>query len=329
MDIEEYIAKLDFEYEELFPVEPRKCLFDEEEDYASLLNYIKAQPHMTFRMDKLPFSSIDLPSFVEIFRDEELEKGKVEGRHLLFIKKSKKGEPDYCEAVGYYNKYKKLFFLLPYSRIAKDAYCTCDSYFKKKCGTDEIGKYTKVLHSFDSPDVAASCVLGQGANANEWHDSEGRRFSKIYGNFNAENKIASHVNAGSKQPSLFSFDTDKDLVLSNISEHLFFINKRFSSDRFCDAIGCYDEKTGGFVIKADSVLVSKVTPSFLYTASDIKRRRYIEGNCRRIIGSIEVIRDIVCDSPSQAAAFVVGRNADGWKEWVDKDGITLGEYIKA
>ena len=58
------------------------------------------------------------------------------------------------------------------------------------------------------------------------------------------------------------------------------------------------------------------------------RRSVIQKNCKLILGTYKQFRDVLCDSPSQAASYVIGRSANGWEEWVDKDGRTLKEVFR-
>ena len=39
-------------------------------------------------------------------------------------------------------------------------------------------------------------------------------------------------------------------------------------------------------------------------------------------------RDYVLDSPSTAASYVVGGNRNGWKEWINDNGMTLDEIYR-
>lgn len=110
--------------------------------------------------------------------------------------------------------------------------------------------------------------------------------------------------------------------------HLFYIKKDGEVGRKCNAIGYFDEKTSTFVLKKGSKWVSEVTRGYLFTASELQRRIYIEKNCKVIADSIIQSRDIICKSPSAAASFVLGRMANGWKEWIDKEECCLKAVYK-
>lgn len=74
------------------------------------------------------------------------------------------------------------------------------------------------------------------------------------------------------------------------------------------------------------MLAYEVTSSYRYTASDIKRKKFIQQNC---VGKYEnkLKRDSICISPDEAACFVLGEKANGWVEWKSKDGKSLESYI--
>lgn len=110
--------------------------------------------------------------------------------------------------------------------------------------------------------------------------------------------------------------------------HLFYIKKDGEVGRRCNAIGHFDEKARKFVLKKGSKWASEVTRGYQFTASELQRRIYIKKNCRVVTDSIVQSRDIICDSPSVAASFVLGRTANGWKEWIDKDGCCLKAIYK-
>ncbi|MEO3751825.1 DUF4357 domain-containing protein [Streptomyces sp. B6B3] len=43
-------------------------------------------------------------------------------------------------------------------------------------------------------------------------------------------------------------------------------------------------------------------------------------------GWFEVVEDVECNSPSQAAAILLGRNSNGWQDWKSADGHPLADY---
>ncbi|MEU0502030.1 DUF4357 domain-containing protein [Nocardia sp. NPDC005998] len=88
-----------------------------------------------------------------------------------------------------------------------------------------------------------------------------------------------------------------------------------------------------FVVREGSPVRQDVVPSFPTRGRSQYRRRQelIENGTivesRRYPGYLEAAEDIECYSPSEAASIVLGRKANGWTEWVDGDGRTLGEFL--
>ena len=75
----------------------------------------------------------------------------------------------------------------------------------------------------------------------------------------------------------------------------------------------------------DSILSLEVSSSYRYTASDYQRQMFIKLNCVKKSNGFVMKRDALCDSPSAAASFVLGRSANGWLEWKDESTRTLKE----
>ncbi len=105
----------------------------------------------------------------------------------------------------------------------------------------------------------------------------------------------------------------------------YYISRDMGS-RSCNAKGIYDKNNDKFIIKEGSKLAYEVTSSYRYTASDIKRKKFIQENC---VGKYDnkLKRDAICISPDEAACFVLGEKANGWVEWKSKDGKSLESYI--
>ena len=98
-------------------------------------------------------------------------------------------------------------------------------------------------------------------------------------------------------------------------------------NRSCNAKGMYDKVNDKFVILEGSELSHEVTSSYRFTASDIKRNKFIKLNCGDSRYDIKLKRDAICNSPDEAACFVLGENANGWVEWKSKEGIPLESYV--
>ena len=74
--------------------------------------------------------------------------------------------------------------------------------------------------------------------------------------------------------------------------------------------------------------------AYRFSASDIKRKKFIQQYCGPArtysgitLSDYKLKKDGICNSPDEAACFVLGEAADGWKEWKSKDGISLEGYI--
>lgn len=82
----------------------------------------------------------------------------------------------------------------------------------------------------------------------------------------------------------------------------------------------------GFVVFKDSIMTSETVPSM---------PSWVENIREKLISEEIVIKDAndnfifisnhLFNSPSSAAAAIMGRSANGLKEWKNKDGISLGE----
>lgn len=105
------------------------------------------------------------------------------------------------------------------------------------------------------------------------------------------------------------------------SSHQLFFIKRISSERekFCNAFGYYDESTKKFVLQAGSILATG-SGSLLTTMS---RCVFLQKHCTKVSQGYRLEQDCVFDAPSTAAGYVLGRSANGWKEWKDCNGNTL------
>ena len=446
------------EYEKLVPTTERKSLFDDSEDYQSLREYIMAQPYNTLKKSKLPFAGIELLSYIDFRWQQAVDKATDERKHLFFIKQSEKGQAEFCNAAGYYEKKTKNFVVLPYSYIVSQAYGAFMPYSILRNGNrnmDGNNRYVTFPVILDDPEQAATFVLGQKAGLDEWVDRRGKGlldyypeltvkevvstendlpfapvsappvekhifhitvkgvcrasgyYDPIKGHFYilkdsflalkadpeyeksasgiARNRMLASVCTSNAHYYIVSKDTkcrsasaaasyvlgknssyvewedeegkglhdffperfyrkktlmEKLAVLAKKPDvpsqapavdgpaHLFYIKKNAEPNRECDAKGYYDRVTKRFVLLSGSTWSKEVTKSYQYSASEIMRRNVIQKNCKLLFGSFKQFRDVLCDSPSQAASYVIGRSANGWEEWVDKDGLTLKEVFR-
>ena len=62
------------------------------------------------------------------------------------------------------------------------------------------------------------------------------------------------------------------------------------------------------------------------TAVERKREELLKSGVYRVDGKrIFMEKDYLFNSPSQAAAFIAGKAANGWTDWKDGEGRTLDE----
>jgi len=81
----------------------------------------------------------------------------------------------------------------------------------------------------------------------------------------------------------------------------------------------------GFVVFKGSLLRAKTTPSYHQVHLDA-RNQLVESGGLVVNGDSFILQeDVVFNSPSRAAGMVMGRSANGWTEWKNKDGKTLDE----
>ena len=91
-----------------------------------------------------------------------------------------------------------------------------------------------------------------------------------------------------------------------------------------DGRGLYTPE--GFVVLKGSTGRRESMPSLHGTVYEHVRERLIESGVLRVEGDrIVLTRDYVFGSPSRAAVLLLGRSANGWKEWKNTAGQTLNK----
>lgn len=86
----------------------------------------------------------------------------------------------------------------------------------------------------------------------------------------------------------------------------------------------------GFVVLKGSVGRKANVPSIVGTSDERFRQRLIDGGVMREDGDTVVFdKDHLFSSPSMALIALLGRTANGWKEWKGKDGRTLDEIKRS
>lgn len=91
-----------------------------------------------------------------------------------------------------------------------------------------------------------------------------------------------------------------------------------------DCRGLYTPE--GFVVLKGSVGRRASVPSIVGTSDERFRQRLVDAGIMREVGDTVVFeKDHLFSSPSMALIALLGRTANGWKEWKGKDGASLDE----
>lgn len=343
IDMVENDRDINREYEQLFGSARRVNLFDTEEEYLSLRSYILEQPTEIFDPLKLPFETIDLTfhnnrknipkkeiaSIIKSIKIYLLQKNKKDrssnSRHLFFIE-----EIGRCNASGYYEEETGYFYICKDSLVSYETdvlYLASDTenarinFIKKAC-REEPGYFRVIKDAKCRSASAAACyVLGFQVDCTQWKDKQGKTLSEIYPlSFLPipEQEVLS-------KEETYSVETQNKTKNDERVPRYYYISRNMG-DRSCEARGMYDKVNDKFIVMEGSRLATEVTSSYRYTASDIKRKKFIQLYCKDKYNNI-LKRDAICNSPNEAACFVLGENANGWAEWKSKDGISLESYI--
>lgn len=107
-------------------------------------------------------------------------------------------------------------------------------------------------------------------------------------------------------------------IIQSNNEHLFYIKKGG-----CNAKGFYGSE--GFTVLKDSIIAKKISKSFTWQE---KRAKIISEYTSKKDDIIVMTSDKTFSSPSGAASFCLGHNANGWTEWKNEDGYTLASIYK-
>ena len=103
-------------------------------------------------------------------------------------------------------------------------------------------------------------------------------------------------------------------------------NKYHCRGKDADAMGEYTEE-GFIVVKGSKSNVKEVIS--IQKSVSIFRTNLVERGILKEENGVYIFQDdFTFSSPSTAAAVVLGRSANGWTEWKDKDGKTLDEVLR-
>ncbi|MEQ8852804.1 DUF4357 domain-containing protein [Gimesia sp.] len=81
----------------------------------------------------------------------------------------------------------------------------------------------------------------------------------------------------------------------------------------------------GFIVKKGSIARREIVPSAQDTVPPVHQRLITEGVLEEQGDNLLFVKDHLFNSPSGAAAAILGRSANGWKEWKRADGQSLSE----
>ncbi len=238
-------------------------------------------------------------------------------RHIFYIE-----ENGVCSASGYLEEDSKQFFIQKGSLVSKESdiiYASSQSgkarlrFLDKACILRSNYYCVSKDAKCRSASAAACYVLGRKADCTFWKDDTGKSLMEVY----PDRFFAPQIE--SSQLSL-SFSPEEP--------PLFHIVKKDDAKRSCRAFGTYVNAKNQFLILKDSVLSLEVSSSYRYTVADYQRQKFIKLNCVKKSNGFVLKRDAICDSPSAAASFVIGRSVNGWLEWKDESNRTLKEVYK-
>lgn len=339
MDIKE-------ESESIFGVTIRPSLFDADDaEYQQLRQQIIDAPKESYHPGCLPFDGVCLTSYAEFKRRETIEEAKKQGLHLFYIKEYD-GTKLIRYGVGYFRVEDSCFVVL------KDSFFKTSNYFAELTNSiSDPGMKAAFLNSFrfedgvlyqyvqryyHSASLAASCFLGRKASFREWKDENGKSLDAFYPLFRSvniderEDKTFPNYTAPVIQSPKPAIETVSNVISQVVDpvlqskKHVFYL-KLYG---ICDASGTYDPTTQKFIIRAGSVLALDMSTTYRYSAAGITRRNFLNKFCAKEGRGYRLRRDKICDSPSAAAALVMGGSANGWEVWKDVKGYSLDSVYR-
>ncbi|MEX0818890.1 MAG: GIY-YIG nuclease family protein [Pirellulaceae bacterium] len=85
----------------------------------------------------------------------------------------------------------------------------------------------------------------------------------------------------------------------------------------------------GFVVRAGAIARIEVVPSAQDTVPSMRKKLVESGVLVQEDGHLRFTQDYLFNTPSGAAAVVLGRTSNGWVDWKNGDGETLNEVKRA
>lgn len=231
-----------------------------------------------------------------------------------------------CRVVGYYDADDNRFVVKKGSRFRDSVDPDFDvkpigvsrrRFIEAAC--TKSGSYFEVIKDTKckSATTAASYIMGYTASYALWKDNTGKHLKDFY----PERFILD----GSKIP--LKNNQDGPLHASQLS-NIFFIKRNTDKERTCDASGYYDSNTGRFVLRAGSILSTGAAISYAYSSQGVNRINFLSKFCSKSSTGFVLRKDHAFDTPSAAAAYVLGRSANGWQEWKNKEGQSLDAVVR-
>lgn len=309
-------SKIDIieEYERLFGSARKVDLFSPEEDYYNGLRQeiISTEIQWTPNRNEL-FPNVQLIPY-PLYALEQSKKSAIDdGKRLFYISHSNYGQPDYCNAVGYFNVTNSLFVILQYSHITTRAAIFCK---RKGAQLKREGEnwYLMKNEYISSAEKAAIFVTGESVSWGIWKDESGKSLDEIY----------------SESASLEKKETERttpaaQCKVNNETKHFFFISDYVYG---VNAYGYYDQETNCFYISKGSLIAGRIISTLLDENTIAARNRFAKEACERYKDSYRVKITAKCSSPSAAATYVLGRKVNGWIAWKDQDGVCLKDYYQ-
>ena len=109
---------------------------------------------------------------------------------------------------------------------------------------------------------------------------------------------------------------------------MFFLKRDTDPERMCNVSGYYDITTQKFIVQAGSLFCLGSAISYEYTRAGIARRTFLNKYCSKEKTGYRLKKDYIFDAPITAASYALGRSANGWTEFKDKNSITLDSVYR-
>ena len=333
---------IDEQYELIFGKKDRPNIFSaDDEEYKILRQGILESKRECNLSNEFPFSGIKLMSYEEYKLSEIANEAIKRGNRVFYIKQYVDDRLT-TYAAGYFDV-KTLRFT-----VLRESFFVCTQYFTHLVNSiadlwerirfrnsfltiGNVVRQTKQLQ-YDSASLAASCFLGEKTYFGVWKDDEGYTLDVCYPQYRVDyirdledKTFPDYVAPKPPSHQIVEEKTDRicDAYLKDEGLRVFYLSRDNDLQRTCMATGTYNPITQKFILRENSLLSYGTAPSYTYSSAGVSRSNLIAKYCSKEVNGFRLKCDIVCDSPSTAAGYALGRSANGWKEWKDGDGITL------